>query len=143
MREEVPDDLLKIGEFAEISDVAAKTLRYYDRIGLFKPVYVDPANDYRYYSPNQLPRITRILTLKDLGLSLEQIARLLEDDLSMSELRGMLRLKRQEHLRHSSGGRRSGRQPLRRRSRTHHRESRTYSAGRPIARRGFPVQRRD
>lgn len=96
MREEVPDDLLKIGEFAEISDVGAKTLRYYDRIGLFKPVYVDPANNYRYYSPNQLPRITRILTLKDLGLSLEQIARLLEDDLSLSELRGMLRLKRVE-----------------------------------------------
>lgn len=50
MREQVPDDLLKIGEFAEISNVSAKTLRYYDRIGLFKPVYVDPANDYRYYS---------------------------------------------------------------------------------------------
>jgi DNA-binding transcriptional MerR regulator len=96
MREQVPDDLLKIGEFAEISDIPAKTLRYYDRIGLFKPVYVDPVNDYRYYSPDQLPRITRILTLKDLGLSLGQIARLLEDELSLSELRGMLRLKRVE-----------------------------------------------
>lgn len=96
MREQVVDALLKIGEFAQISDVPTKTLRYYDRIGLFKPVHVDPSNDSRYYSPDQLPRITRILTLKDLGLSLEQIGRLLEDDLSMSELRGMLRLKRVE-----------------------------------------------
>jgi len=96
MQEQVPNDLLKIGEFAQTSDVPAKTLRYYDRIGLFKPVHVDPSNDYRYYSPDQLSRIARILTLKDLGLSLEQIAQLLEDDLSMSELRGMFRLKRVE-----------------------------------------------
>ena len=67
MREQVVDALLKIGEFAQISDVPTKTLRYYDRIGLFKPVHVDPSNDSRYYSPDQLPRITRILTLKDLG----------------------------------------------------------------------------
>ena len=96
MREQAPDDLLRIGEFAEISDVPAKTLRYYDRIGLFRPIYVNPSNEYRYYSPDQIPKITRILTLKDLGLSLEQIGRLLESELSLSELRGMLRLKRVE-----------------------------------------------
>jgi DNA-binding transcriptional MerR regulator len=103
MRKQAPDDLLQIGEFAKISHVPTKTLRYYDRIGLFEPHYVDPSTNYRYYSPDQLPRITRILTLKELGLSLEQISQLLEEDLPLPELRGMLRLKRieiQEQLEH-------------------------------------------
>ena len=100
MTEQVEDDLLTIGEFAEISGVPAKTLRYYDRIELFKPITVDPSTNYRYYSTDQLPEITRILTLKDLGLSLEQIAELLEDDLPLPELRGMLRLKKIEIQRH-------------------------------------------
>jgi DNA-binding transcriptional MerR regulator len=96
MREQVPDDLLRIGEFSKVSHVPAKTLRYYDRIGLLEPAYVDPVTNYRYYSLDQLPRINQILTLKDLGLSLDQIGRLLEDALPLPELRGMLRLKKIE-----------------------------------------------
>ncbi|MGD2105020.1 MAG: MerR family transcriptional regulator [Anaerolineae bacterium] len=103
MRRQIPSDLFTIGEFAEISEVPAKTLRYYDRIGLFKPDYIDPSTNYRYYSPHQVPRISQILALKDLGLSLKQIGQLLEGGLPLAELRGMLRLKRieiQERLRH-------------------------------------------
>lgn len=96
MRDEIPDDLLTIGEFANLSDVPARTLRYYDEIELFQPAFVDPVTKYRYYAPSQLRRINHILALKDLGLSLEQIGQLLEEDLGLSELRGMLRLKRIE-----------------------------------------------
>ena len=73
-----------------------KTLRYYDEIGLLQPAEVDPFTSYRYYSADQLPRLNRVLALKDLGLSLDQIARLLDEPLSPDQIRGMLRLKQVE-----------------------------------------------
>ena len=63
--------MFKIGEFSKLSQVTVKTLRYYDEIGLLKPAEVDRFTSYRYYSARQLPRLHRILALKDLGLSLE------------------------------------------------------------------------
>lgn len=93
--------MLRIGEFSRLSQVPVRTLRYYDEIELLKPAKVDCFTGYRYYSVDQLPRLNRILTLKDMGLSLNQIARFLEDDLSPTEIRAMLRLKRaqiQQHL---------------------------------------------
>ncbi len=88
--------MFKIGDFSKLSQVSVKALRFYDELGLLKPVEVDRFTGYRYYSAAQLPRLNRILALKDLGLSLEQIAQLLEDDLPAAQLRGMLRLKQVE-----------------------------------------------
>ncbi len=87
---------IKIGNFARIGQVTVQTLRHYDDLGLLKPSEVDALSGYRYYTLEQLPRLHRILALKDLGFSLEQIARLLEEDLPPAELRGMLRLKQDE-----------------------------------------------
>jgi effector-binding domain-containing protein len=88
--------MFKIGEFSRLSQVTVKTLRYYDKLGLLKPAEVDRFTSYRYYSASQLPRLHRILALKDLGLSLDQIGQLLEDDLPPDQIRGMLRLKQVE-----------------------------------------------
>ena len=88
--------MLRIGDFSRIAQVSVQTLRYYDDLGLLKPVAVDPFTAYRYYAFDQLPRLHRILALKDLGLSLEEIARLLQDELSAEQLKGMLRLKETE-----------------------------------------------
>ncbi len=88
--------MLKIGQFSRFSQVTVKTLRYYDKIGLLKPVEVDHFTGYRYYSANQFPRLHRILALKDLGLSLEQIGQLLDDELSADQIRGILRMKQVE-----------------------------------------------
>jgi DNA-binding transcriptional MerR regulator len=88
--------MLKIGDFGRIARVSVQTLRHYDDLGLLKPVEVDSFTGYRYYSFDQLPLLHRILALKDLGLSLEEIARLLREDLSAEQLRGMLRLKEAE-----------------------------------------------
>ena len=88
--------MLRIGEFSRIGQVSVKTLRYYDTVELLKPTEVDPATGYRYYSFDMLPKLNRILALKELGLSLEQIKQLLEDDLSAEQLRGMLKLKQVE-----------------------------------------------
>ena len=61
------------GEFSKISRVSKRLLHHYDEIGLLKPAHIDPSTGYRYYSANQLSRLNRILALKDLGLSLEQM----------------------------------------------------------------------
>jgi DNA-binding transcriptional MerR regulator len=71
--------VLKIGEFARVNQVSIATLRYYDHCGLLKPLALDPETGYRYYSLDQLPRLNRILALKELGFPLEQIAQLLEE----------------------------------------------------------------
>lgn len=88
--------MLKIGDFSKLSGVSVQALRHYDEMNLLKPAQVDTFTGYRYYSASQLPRLNRILALKDLGFSLEQIARLLENDLPAQQLRGMLKMKQVE-----------------------------------------------
>ena len=86
--------MFRIGEFAQIAQVSSRQLRFYDQLGLLQPAHTDSQTGYRYYSVRQLPRLNCILALKELGLSLEQIGPLLKDEISPSELRGMLTMKR-------------------------------------------------
>ncbi len=88
--------MYRIGEFSKISRIPVSALRYYGDCGLLPPQAIDPQTGYRYYSAAQLPRLNRILALKDLGLSLEEIGSLLDGELPAAELRGMLRLKSAE-----------------------------------------------
>lgn len=88
--------MFKISEFSKLSQVPAKTLRFYDQIELLKPAYTDPQSGYRYYNSEQLLDLHRILAFKDLGFTLEQIKQLLNDKVSTVEIRGMLRLKQAE-----------------------------------------------
>jgi DNA-binding transcriptional MerR regulator len=88
--------MFRIGEFSRIARVSMRLLRYYDEIGLLRPVRTDPSNGYRYYAVAQLSQLNRILVLRDLGLSLEQIARSIEDGVSAQELRGMLLMRRSD-----------------------------------------------
>jgi DNA-binding transcriptional MerR regulator len=74
--------MFTVGEFSRIARVSKRLLRYYDEIGLLKPIHIDKFTGYRYYSAEQMPRLNRILALKDLGLSLDQIQRLLKDQVS-------------------------------------------------------------
>jgi DNA-binding transcriptional MerR regulator len=69
--------MLKIGDFSRLSQVSIKTLRYYDEVGLLKPAQIDQSSGYRYYSVAQLGQVHRILALRDLGFSLDQISHLL------------------------------------------------------------------
>ena len=88
--------MIRIGDFSKLSRVSIKALRLYDEMGLLKPVEVDRFTGYRYYEFDQLPRLYRILALKDLGFSLEEIGRLLERELPVEQLRGMLKLRQAE-----------------------------------------------
>ncbi len=85
--------MLKIGDFSKLAQVSIKTLRHYGKLGLLKPSWIDRFTSYRYYALDQLPRLNRILALKDLGFSLDQVGQLLRDDLSAAELRGMLKMR--------------------------------------------------
>jgi DNA-binding transcriptional MerR regulator len=86
--------MFQIGEFSRIARVSTRQLRHYDELGLLKPVRIDPETGYRYYSVTQLPRLNRILVLKDLGLTLDQILRLMNEDISAAEIHGMLTMKK-------------------------------------------------
>jgi DNA-binding transcriptional MerR regulator len=69
--------MFQIGQFARLAGIGPKQLRAYDAIGLFRPVWVDPSSLYRYYSPAQLPELRRILALRQLGMPIEEILRLI------------------------------------------------------------------
>jgi len=84
--------MFKIGDFSKICQVPVSALRYYADLGLLVPAHIDRFTGFRYYELDQLPRLNRILALKDMGLSLEEIGRLLNDDVSADEMRGMFRL---------------------------------------------------
>ncbi|GAA1034543.1 MerR family transcriptional regulator [Virgisporangium ochraceum] len=71
-------------------------LRHYDAIGLLRPARVDASTGYRYYEAAQLPRLHRAVALKELGFTLVQVRAVLDDQVDVAELRGMLRLRRAE-----------------------------------------------
>lgn len=66
-------DKFTIGEFAKLKNITSETLRYYDRIGLLKPIKTDEKTGYRYYSILQYERLSTILELRQLGMSIEEI----------------------------------------------------------------------
>jgi DNA-binding transcriptional MerR regulator len=90
--------MLSIGEFAGLGRVSPRTIRHYGDVGILEAAHVDPSTGYRSYELHQLSRLRRILALRDLGVGLEQIRELVGDDdeLSVEQLRGMLRLRESE-----------------------------------------------
>jgi DNA-binding transcriptional MerR regulator len=88
--------MFTIGDFARYGRVSARMLRHYDAIGLLPPDRTDPATGYRFYGAAQLARLNRIIALKDLGFTLQQVQAVLDDQVGPEELRGMLRLRQVE-----------------------------------------------
>jgi DNA-binding transcriptional MerR regulator len=86
--------MFRISEFSKIARVSPRQLRHYEALGLFAPEWIDPMTGYRYYSARQLPHLNRIIVLKELGLTLDQVGRLLEKDISPEEIHGMLTMKK-------------------------------------------------
>jgi DNA-binding transcriptional MerR regulator/effector-binding domain-containing protein len=88
--------MFTIGDFARHGRVSIRMLRHYDAIGLLRPARVDPHSGYRGYEAAQLARLNRIVALKDLGFTLNQVTSIINDKVGIDELRGMLRLRRAE-----------------------------------------------
>ena len=88
--------MFRIGDFSKLAQVSIRALRHYDELSLLKPAYVDDHTDYRYYTVEQLPKMHRIVALKDMGFSLQEIQDLSQESLSLDELKGMLKRKQHE-----------------------------------------------
>ncbi|KUG02492.1 transcriptional regulator, merr family [hydrocarbon metagenome] len=86
--------MFKIGDFSRLSQVTVKALRYYDDIGLFKPSYIEILSGYRYYSAEQMSDLNRIIALRNLGFSLEQVA--LMKEMPISQIREMMINRREQ-----------------------------------------------
>ncbi|WP_328721195.1 MerR family transcriptional regulator [Streptomyces sp. NBC_00247] len=88
--------MFTIGDFARYGRVSPRMLRHYDAIGLLRPDRTDPATGYRFYGAAQLARLNRVIALKELGFTLQEVGSILDDEITAQELRGMLRLRRSE-----------------------------------------------
>ncbi|MGX2944359.1 MerR family transcriptional regulator [Enterococcus alishanensis] len=72
--------MLTINQFSKAAQIPAKTLHYYDEIGLLKPAKIDAVNNYRYYSVQQLADVITIHYLKKYDSSLAEIQQVLKDE---------------------------------------------------------------
>lgn len=69
--------MYKIGDFSKMSKTTIKTLRYYEKEGLLIPTFIDPNTSYRYYESSQLVDISKIISLRQIGLSIKDIKKVL------------------------------------------------------------------
>jgi DNA-binding transcriptional MerR regulator len=74
--------MFTIGDFARLGGVSIRMLRHYDAIGLLRPARVDPDSGYRSYEAGQLGRLNRVIALKELGLKLQQVQAILDEEVS-------------------------------------------------------------
>jgi DNA-binding transcriptional MerR regulator len=88
--------MFTIGDFARHGQVSVRMLRHYDATGLLSPARVNPSSGYRFYAAGQLARLNRIIALKDLGFTLDQVRAMLDQQISAEQLDGMLRLRQAE-----------------------------------------------
>lgn len=84
-----------IGEISKIVRISANALRYYDEIGLFKPIATQNDNQYRYYSDTQVKDIMFIMELKQYGFTLIEIKELMQNK-NNQKFKQMLEQKRTE-----------------------------------------------
>ncbi|WP_405060639.1 helix-turn-helix domain-containing protein [Kribbella sp. NBC_01505] len=85
--------MLSIGDLARHTRISVRMLRHYDALGLVVPERVDPHTGHRFYALSQIWRVDSLIALKELGFTLEQCGALLDEQLPVDELRGMLRLR--------------------------------------------------
>lgn len=92
--DEKGSNLYIIGDFAKKAGVTLRTLRYYDKIGLLKPSACNSAG-HRLYSTQDFAKLQKILTLKFIGLSLEEIANIMKYDINDKDFKKSLEIQRE------------------------------------------------
>lgn len=78
--------MYKIGEFSKMCMVTIKALRHYEKEKLLIPAYIDRNTNYRYYNSSQLLEISKIIALKQIGLSLKDIRMIIKNKRDMKEI---------------------------------------------------------
>ena len=69
-----------ISEFAKLRGININSLRYYEKLGLLKPAYIDENTGYRYYSAEQLPLLNKIILCIQLGIPLKEMLSCMDED---------------------------------------------------------------
>lgn len=80
----------RIGEFARLSGVSIKTLRFYDQTGLLRPARIDPRTRYRFYTTEQLQDIAFARMLRASGMPVADVKRAMRKRSRVAEQRAML-----------------------------------------------------
>lgn len=78
--------MYKIGDFSKMSKVTIKALRFYEKLGLLVPSYINESNGYRYYESSQLMDISKIVSLKQIGLSIEEIKKVINGEINIEDV---------------------------------------------------------
>lgn len=91
---------MRIGDFARLGNVSVRALRFYDEIGLLRPLHIDPNSGFRHYGTGQIARLQQIAALQDLGFSLACIREMLRRDLPPASLRQLIEQRRSELKNH-------------------------------------------
>lgn len=73
-------NLLSIGEVAKIRNVNVQSLRYYEKLGILVPAYINPETGYRYYSLEQIMILDTIILCVDLGIPLKDLKNYVDAD---------------------------------------------------------------
>lgn len=79
------------GEFAKRANVSIRTIRYYDNVGILKPTVINESG-YRLYSDSDYAKLQKILSLKFLGYSLEDITEITKNDKDSDYIKKSLQL---------------------------------------------------
>ncbi|OOM75366.1 multidrug-efflux transporter 1 regulator [Clostridium puniceum] len=87
--------MFKIGDFSKLTLVSIRMLRYYDEVGLFKPAEIDTFTGYRYYSAKQISTLNLIVSLRDIGFNVSDIAIAINEQ-SDEKLKDLLKQKEDE-----------------------------------------------
>jgi len=88
--------MIRIGEFSKICKITVKTLRYYDKVDILKPSYINPNNGYRYYEIAQINKMILIQNLKTMGFRLDEISFIIKSSLNMNQIADLLERKKDE-----------------------------------------------
>ena len=91
-------EYITITAFAQLCGVSAKTLRFYDHIGLFRPAFIDPRTRYRFFVQDQLRDFTRIQAMRHSGASLAEVREAMRCRRSQAEQRRFLQKLRDAKL---------------------------------------------
>jgi len=89
---------MKIGHFAKYNNISVQTLRYYEKVDLLHPIYIDEESNYRYYHINQSAAVDNIQFLKQFDFSLEEIKHIMNDTEALAELSQTVEKKKEEIL---------------------------------------------
>jgi DNA-binding transcriptional MerR regulator len=76
---------MRIGEIAAFFNVSFKAMRVYEKMGILRPVKVDEKTGYRYYAADQVKQLDALLELRELGFSLAEIKKLLENSMTKEQ----------------------------------------------------------